>query len=308
MQTITLGRTGIKATIAGLGCGGFSRLGLEKYGIDNAVNIVRRAYDGGVNFFDTATVYGTQKAVGLGLEGIKRDSYFLSTKFPYGGKTGDDLVKTLEESLRELKTDYVDIYHLHGVKPDDYTWARDTFVPVMEKAREQGKIRFLGITEIFGEDTTHKMLEQSLGEDIFDVIMVGYNLLNPSAAKGILPLGIEKNVGILCMFAVRSALSNPEQLKRDLAKILEKGQGEASLIKQENPLDFLCQEGAAKSIMEAAYRYCRHSPGIHVVLTGTGSADHLKENLASIQGEKLPQEVLERLERMFGNVDCVSGQ
>jgi aryl-alcohol dehydrogenase-like predicted oxidoreductase len=60
METITLGRTGLKATVAGLGCGGFSRIGFGKYGLDHAAGIVRTAYDNGVNFFYTATVYGTQ--------------------------------------------------------------------------------------------------------------------------------------------------------------------------------------------------------------------------------------------------------
>ena len=308
METIVLGRTGLKASVAGLGCGGFSRLGIEKNGIDHSSGIVRTAYDNGVTFFDTATGYGTQKAVGKGLEGIARESYILSTKFPYSGKSAQDLVNTLEESLRELKTDHVDIYHLHGVKPEDYSWACETFVPVMRKAREQGKIRFLGITELFGTDTTHEMFSRSMRDDIFDVIMVGYNLLNPSAALTILPLAKEKNIGVLCMFAVRSALSNPVQLKKDIEHILKSGQADPALFDSENPLGFLTKNGAASSIMEAAYRFCRHTPGIDIVLTGTGNVNHLKENLASIQGAKLPEEVLRRLQDMFGKVDCVSGQ
>jgi aryl-alcohol dehydrogenase-like predicted oxidoreductase len=110
------------------------------------------------------------------------------------------------------------------------------------------------------------------------------------------------------MFAVRSALANPEQLKKDVMRILEQGQADPALVKTEGALDFLMQNNVAGSIMEAAYRFCRHTPGIDVVLTGTGSADHLKDNLASIQGPKLPDEILERLQAMFGNVDCVNGQ
>ena len=308
MEKIILGRTGINATIAGLGCGGFSRLGIEKFGLDHSAGIVRKAYDSGVNFIDTATVYGTQKAVGKGLEGVNRDSYFISTKFPYGGKTAEDMERTLEESLTELKTDYIDIYHLHGVRPEDYEWARDTFYPVMEKAKKAGKIRFPGITEVFGIDTSHKMLEKAIPESLFDVIMVGYNLLNPSAAKKILPLAMEKKIGVLCMFAVRKALHDSAQLAVDIQKILESGQGDPSNFDKDNPLGFLKENDTASSIMEAAYRFCRHTPGIDIVLTGTGNADHLKDNLASIQGTKLPDEILSRLDKMFGKVDCVSGQ
>jgi aryl-alcohol dehydrogenase-like predicted oxidoreductase len=308
MQTTVLGRTALTVTVAGLGCGGFSRLGLESKGFDHAAGIVRAAYEEGVNFFDTATLYGTQEAVGKGLEGIPRDSYILSTKFPYSGKTPDDFMQTLDESLRELKTDYIDIYHLHGVKPEDYPRVRDTFVPLMAKAKQEGKIRFPGITEHFGTDTSHRMFTAALEDDIFDVVMVGYNLLNPSAAKSVFPLTREKNVGVLCMFAVRSALSNPRQLAVDIGRILERGQADPALVKPVGALDFLVESGAAGSMTEAAYRFCRHTPGVGVVLTGTSSAAHLKENLLSIQGPKLPGEILARLYAMFGGVDCVNGQ
>jgi aryl-alcohol dehydrogenase-like predicted oxidoreductase len=308
METVILGRSGLKATVAGLGCGGFSRIGFGKFGLDHAAGIVRAAWDSGINFFDTATVYGTQGAVGKGLEGIKRDSYILSTKFPYKNKTAADMSAALEESLRELRTDYIDIYHLHGVAPADYPEVRDTFVPLMEKAKKEGKIRYLGITEVFGLDTGHAMFQLSLPDDIFDVIMTGYNILNPSAAKRVLPAAIEKNLGVLCMFAVRQALHDPAQLKKDIERILEKGQADPSLVQDGGVLDFLVKSGAAGSVVEAAYRFCRHTPGIGVVLTGTGNADHLRENIASIQKGPLPPAILEKLETLFGGVDCVSGQ
>jgi aryl-alcohol dehydrogenase-like predicted oxidoreductase len=288
-----------------LGCGGFSRLGIDQ-GLDHAAGIVRAAYDAGVRFFDTATVYGTQAAVGKGLQGIDRSSYVLSTKFFYHDKAAADLESALEESLRELGTDYVDIYHLHGVAPEDYPWARDAFVPTMRKLKQEGKIRFLGITEVFAKDTAHEMLGIALPEDLFDVIMTGYNILNPSAAKRVLPTAREKNVGVLNMFAVRKALHDAGQLAVDIDRILEKGQADPALIDRNSPLRFLTQGGT--SIMDAAYRFCRHTPGIDVTLTGTGNKAHLLENLASIEKPPLPREIVEKIETLFGNVDCVSGQ
>ena len=308
MEYITLGRTDLQVTAAGLGCGGFSRLGLQKMGLDHAASIVRTAYDEGINFFDTATVYGTQSAVGQGLDGIQRDKYVLSTKFTYKNKGPDDLRKSLEESLRELRTDYIDIYHIHGVSSADYTFVRDTFVPIMQKLKQEGKIRFIGATEGFAGDTTHSMFKILIPENLFDVIMLGYNILNPSAKKTILPLAREKNLGILNMYAVRSALANPQQLKIDIERILEHGQADPGIVKTDNTLDFITEKKAANSIMEAAYRFCRHTQGIHVVLTGTSSAAHLKDNIASILKPELPKDVLDKLEDMFGKVDCVSGQ
>ena len=312
MQTTVLGRTGLSVTVAGLGCGGFSRIGIEKYGVAHAAGIVRAAFDAGVNFFDTASAYGTEAALGKGLADFPRDSYVLSTKFPYHGQSGLQgpavLAQTLDDSLQALGTDHIDVYHVHGVAAADYPWVRDTLLPEMLRAKEKGKIRFMGITERFAEDTTHEMLKLALPENHFDVIMTGYNLLNPSAAKTVLPAAIKNNAGVLCMFAVRSSLSNPEQLRIDLKRILARGQGGEDLTDDGHALDFLLAPGVSESIMEAAYRFCRHTPGITVTLTGTGEKAHLLDNLRSIEKPPLPEGALERLRALFGDVDCVSGQ
>ncbi|MDR1001617.1 MAG: aldo/keto reductase [Clostridiales bacterium] len=307
LTTTTLGRTNLTVTTAGLGCGGFSRAGIDK-GVDHAASVVRAAYDSGVTFFDTAHVYGTQTAVGKGLAGLPRDSYVLSTKFPYksqgGYASGEQIMAYLDNSLRELNTDYIDVWHIHALLSEDYGRAKSTLVPIMLKAKEQGKIRFLGVTEMFGGDTSHKLLPLVLNDGLFDVIMVGYNLLNPSAAKTVLPLAIEKNIAVLCMFAVRKALHDSETLKRSITMIREQGQAKESL--DETSLDFLLEY--AHSLPEAAYRFVRHTPGITVTLTGTGNVNHLRENLRSLELPPLPNAALKRLAKLFGNVDCVSGQ
>ena len=312
MRTTKLGRTGLTVTVAGLGCGGGSKLGLSKFGEEHAASVVRAAYDEGVTFFDTATKYGTQPAVGKGLEGLPRDSYVLSTKFDFVNKADKSIKRpeefwtALEDSLTALKTDYIDIYHLQGIFHDRYQEITERFVPEMIKAREQGKIRFPAASEDFPGDLDHKMMKQGLKDDFFDVYMLGFNFLNPSATKEILPLCQEKGVSTLVMYAVRNALSNPEKLKATIAKILDGGQG-GPMLSADEDLSFLVKSGAAKTIPEAAYRYVSHTPGINVCLTGTGNIEHLKANIAAINGEKLPEEILAKLAALFGNVDCVSG-
>ena len=313
MLRTVLGRTNLTVSVAGLGCGGFSRLGLPKFGEEHAADIVRTAYDEGIDFFDTAEVYGTEPAVGIGLTGISRDTYVLSSKFSYREEDGgmiqpDIFMKKLENALRLLKTDYIDIYHIHALAATDYPEVREKLLPAMKKAQEQGKIRFLGMTEQFAADTSHEMMKRVLPDDFFDVIMVGYNLLNPSAIISVLPLTRKNNVGTLCMFAVRSALSDPEMLKKCIAYILEKGQADPELLKEDGMLGFLTENRIAESIMEAAYRFCRHTSGINTVLTGTGNVEHLKANIKSIQMAPLPKDILDRLDKIFGGVDCISGQ
>ncbi|MDR1542400.1 MAG: aldo/keto reductase [Clostridiales bacterium] len=320
LQTAKLGRTELEVSTAGLGCGGFSRIGLERGGQAHAAGIVKAAYDAGITFYDTSAAYGTEAALGEGLAGLPRHSYTLSTKFPYRGPGGlnsgrlrheglkapEELERTLDQSLAFLKTDYIDVYHIHAATIDDYPWIKDNLLPEMIKVKEKGKIRYLGVTEMFASDTSHVMLKSALADDIFDVVMTGYNIINPSAAKNVLPVAAKSNVATLCMFAVRSALSNPEKLAASIKKILESGQGGEGL--NEHSLDFLVSSGAASSIPEAAYRFCRHAPGISVVLTGTGSAEHLRQNIKALEMPALPDEALKRLEALFGNVDCVSGQ
>lgn len=311
MEFTTLGRTGLRVSVAGLGCGGPSRLGMrDNKSARECVALVRQALDLGVNFIDTAESYGTEGIVGKAISEVPREKVVISTKkaFPLAGSA--DPVKQvrqgLEQSLKQLRTDYIDIYHVHGVEPQDYA-AAVKLVPTFVKLREEGKIRFVGITEGFVEDNTHRMFERALQDDCWDVIMVGFNMLNQSARKTVLRRAIEKKIGVLIMFAVRRALSQPARLKALWAELEQKGLVDTNSASGEDPLGFLLREGGAKTTPEAAYRYCRHEPGAHVVLTGTGSPEHLRSNLDSIVKPPLPEPARRRVNEMFSRVDCVTG-
>ena len=311
MKFTNLGRTGLKVSIAGLGGGGHSRLGLGKnLGEDNAVNVIKKAIDLGINIFDTSAVYGTEIALGKGLCIQTRSSYIISTKFSPGDFEGNiksegALTYSLEKSLKNLRTDYIDILHLHAVMPEDYTTVRDKFMPELIKAKEAGKIGWFGITEMFGRDTGHEMLDLALKDDIWDVLMVGYNLLNFSASKSILPTAIKKNIGTLSMFAVRNALSNNDRLNELLGFLYKNGQLDRSMIDNKNPLGFLLDD--ADSIVEAAYRFCSNTAGIDVVLSGTSNPSHLSENVKNILSGPLPKDTLNKIYNLFNNVDSISG-
>ncbi len=151
------------------------------------------------------------------------------------------------------------------------------------------------------------MLQQALEEDCWDVMMVGFNMLNQSARSRAFRRTLAKNIGVLLMFAVRRALSQPAELKKVVAELKQKGVLEADSCDSENPLAFLTREDKASTIPEAAYRYCRHEPGVHVVLTGTGDPEHLKANVESILKPPLVEADLERLSKIFSQVDSVSG-
>lgn len=313
MQYKILGRTGLNVSVAGLGCGGHSRLG-QTYGNtqEQSVGVVNAAIDLGINFIDTAAAYGTERIVGEAARG-RRDKLIISTKTgivswsepnerPFSGA---QVLEHLEKSLKRLDTDYIDLFNLHGIVASQLDHVAAEIVPALIRAREQGKILFLGITEHFGADTNHRMLSTAIPMGVWDVVMVGFNLLNPSARRNVLRLTQAHNVGVQNMFAVRRALSSPEGLKEALDTIDQAGQLDRNKLVPEDPLGFLKKD--SEGIVDAAYRFCRHEPGIHVVLTGTGNIEHLKENVASINRGPLPPKMLARLEELFGQVDSVSG-
>jgi L-galactose dehydrogenase len=312
MEYTTLGRSGLQVSVAGLGCGGPSRLGQATGRSEQeSIAVVRQAVDLGITLFDTAEVYGTESIVGKALEAVPRDQVVIATKkLPPSPDHPDpvtELKQGLEQSLRRLRTDHVDIYFLHGVRSEQYRFAYDVLAPALSRLREQGKIRAVGITEAFSVDPGHQMLRQALEADCWDVMMVGFNLLNQSARSRVFEKTLEKNIGVLCMFAVRRALSQPAQLKALVADLAQSGQIEPGACDAADPLGFLTRQGKAATIPEAAYRYCRHEPGIHAVLSGTGDVEHLKANVTSLLKPPLEQADAQRLEALFGRIDSVSG-
>ncbi len=312
MEYTTLGRTGLKVSVAGLGCGGPSRLGLRDNKTQReCIALVRQALDLGVNFLDTAEVYGTEEIVGKAIAEIPRDRIVLSTKkkFPLEdpGDPAGEVRKSLEQSLRRLKTDCIEVYHAHGVEPEDYAYASTKLLPVLLRMRDEGKIRSIAISEAFVEDSGHRMLAEALADGRWDVVMVGFNILNPSARKRVFAETLKKNIGTLVMFAVRRALSQPDRLKAIVAELIQKGAIPRASVNADDPLDFVRNEGGAATLPEAAYRFCRHEQGVDVVLTGTGDSTHLRANVEAILKPALPSGVRQRLEAIFGNLDTLTG-
>jgi len=313
MEYTILGKTGLRVSVAGLGCGGPSRLGMrdDPQSANHAIGLIKQALDLGVNFLDTAQTYGTELVVGKAIAGIARERLVISTKktLPPADHPNpqEEVFKGLEQSLKEIGTDYIDVYHLHGVEPKDYSFAKNRLMPAMRRLKEQGKIRFIGVTEGFVVDPSHTMLEESINENLWDVVMVGFSLLNPSARKNIFPLTSKNGVGVLDMFAVRRALSQAERLKAVCGELVAKGVIKKDALNLNEPLGFLLKETDAATLPEAAYRFCRHDSGVDVVLTGTGNPAHLKENIAAILKPPLPRLALDKLEELFGGLDHLTG-
>ncbi len=307
MQYTTLGRTGLRVSVAGLGCGGFSRLGLGT-GHDNghAVGIIRQALDLGVNLIDTAAVYGTEDVVGVALDGVPRDSVVVCTKAskPPGEAafTAAGVIDSLNASLQRLRLDYVDVFQLHAVPASAYDHVRAVIVPALLRERTQGKFRFLGITETAPNDPEQHMLNRATQDGMWDTAMVAFHLMDQVARTQVFPHTLAKNIGTLMMFAVRSIFARPAQLVEAMQQLAKAGLVPADLAQRDDPLGFLVHKAGADSITDAAYRYVRHEPGVDVVLFGTGDAAHLRTNVASILKPPLPAADLLKLRTLFSDL------
>ena len=310
MQYTTLGKTGLQVSVAGLGCGGYSRLG-QTTGRSEAQSIalVQQAIDLGVNFIDTARNYRTEAIVGRALKGRNRDELVVSTKTTLADDTGRkppaQVIRELETSLRKMDLTFVDVFHLHGVQPSVYDHAVDKIVPALLREQEKGKFRFLGITEVPPKDPHHQTLERAVQQDCFDVVMVAFHLMHQSAREKIFKHTLVKGIGVLNMFAVRLLFSEPGRLNHVVTQLVNEGKLPVWLAETEDPLDFLIHPDGAHTIIDAAYRYCRHEPGTDVILFGTGSLTHLRSNIDSILSSPSPAADLQQIKELFGALEDV---
>jgi L-galactose dehydrogenase len=297
MEYVALGQSGLVSSVIGLGGGSSGRFGLTKGGTKtDAIRLIRSAVDQGITLFDGAGIAGgVDELLAEGLTGCRED-VLLSTKVHLGPEpvpfgrlrlanhasswlarhcglvcSASTLRKRVERTLRALRTDRIDVLHLHAVSPRQYPLAAARLVPELAKMKEEGKLRAFGVTEAFLRDPAHAMLRAAVDEACVDMIMVGFNVSNASAAEFVIPKANAAGIGVIGMFAVRGLAGHADELTR------------------------IAQEAGIGSLSELAYRYCRHRAGMHVVLTGTGNPAHLKENIAAALAPPLPASVLERL-------------
>ena len=307
MEYRPLGKTGLTVSVAGLGCGGNSRLGLGRgASFDDCVAVVRTAVDLSVNFLDTAEAYGTEEIVGAAARSYDRDRLVISTKAIFNtGDTSETVTRRVEAALRRLGLDYVDIFHFHAVAPAAYDHHRDVLAPALIKLKEQGKVRHIGITETSPNDPEQRMLTQAIQEAPWEVTMLAYSLMNQGARRRIFPITRRRGIGTLLMFVVRNLFSKAAYRHDIFATLVEQGHLDSSILADGDPLGFLVAEGAAESITDAAYRYARHEQGADVILFGTGDKAHVKDNVDSILRPALPPPIIERLHATFGHLTGV---
>jgi aryl-alcohol dehydrogenase-like predicted oxidoreductase len=303
MDYTTLGRTGLRVSVAGLGCGGNSRIGLGSGKSEaEAIALVHAALDLGVNIFDTAAAYGTEEVLGKALKGVPRERVVIATKASWGPLSPERVVASLDRSLRRLDTDYIDVFQLHGVSPSAYDHACEVVAPALSKERDKGKLRFIGVTEAASSDAEHCMIGRAAADGVWDTVMVAFHMLHQNARERVFPLTRKHRIGTLLMFAVRNIFSQPARLRAALRDLAATGAVPRQLAEAEDPLGFLVHQGGATSLVDAAYRFVRHEPGVDVVLFGTGETAHLRSNIASLLAPPMPAADRAKLKELFGHL------
>ncbi len=194
MTEVVLGRTGIRANK-----NGFGALPIQRVSFDEARVILRKAYDCGINFFDTARAYSdSEEKLGFALSDV-RDQIYIATKT--AAQTGDDLRKDLETSLGHLKTDRVDILQFHNPsfcpRPGDGTGLYEAAA----EAKTQGKIGFIGITN-------HRIhvAEEAVESGLYDTLQFPFSYLAGDRERSLIKGCQEKNVGFIAMKALSGGL------------------------------------------------------------------------------------------------------
>ena len=194
METVRLGRTGLIVSK-----NGFGALPIQRVGMEEAVRILRKAYDHGINYFDTAHVYSdSEEKLGHALHDV-RENIILSTKAMT--TTVEGFWQQLHESLRRLQTDYIDIYQFHNPafcpKPGDGSGLYEA----MLEAKQQGLIRHIGITN-------HRLAvaEEAVKSGLYETLQFPFSYLASEKEEALVRLCAEYDMGFICMKALAGGL------------------------------------------------------------------------------------------------------
>ncbi|MEA2819487.1 MAG: hypothetical protein QOJ86_1491 [Bradyrhizobium sp.] len=320
MQLRIFGRTGMQLSALGFGCGAVGGLMVRGDPADQERTIAR-AIAAGVNYFDTAVQYGDGKSeehLGRVLQRLKPADVVVGTKVRVppdeSGRIADAVTTSLEGSLARLGLDRVDIFHLHnpitetgGETALSVRQVLDDVVPAFERLRQQGKIRFLGITAL--GDTA--ALRQVIDTKAFDSAQVVYNMLNPSAGEE-LPRNYPARdyrrlfdhtktagVGVVGIRVLAGGALSGSAERHPIAGPAPEPIGSAMSydadIDRARRLLPLVKDGFATTLTEAATRFALSHPAIGTLLIGMATPQQFEDALAAVEKGPLPRAALDRL-------------
>lgn len=264
MQYRRFGKLGINISALGFGCMRLPVLNNDEAQIDEpqAINIIRHAIDNGVNYIDTAYPYhrkNSELLVGKALKDGYREKVYLATKLPiWLVKDESDMMKYLDEQLRKLQTNQIDMYLIHSLNREHWEIAKKYNVfKFIEEAKKSGKIKYIG----FSFHDNIDLFKEIIDAYNWDFCQIQYNYMDENHQAGTegLKYAASKNMGIVIMEPLRGG----KLVKNLSSKITDEFQ--KSKIKR-SPADW-------------ALRWVWNHPEVSVVLSGMGSLDEVDENI-----------------------------
>ena len=285
-----LGRTGLEVTGLSMGGAGVGRGNVTD---DEAIEAVHRAIDLGINYVDTAPLYGaceSERRIGLALAGGWREKIYLATKIGThpewrGDFSASTTRRSVENSMRLLGTDYLDVCLVHDPDSMEPVVAKGGAFEELQRMREEGLLRFIGLGV-----REHEFHRIAIETGVVDVILtfLDYTLLSQTAAESLLPLAAKHDIGVI----------NGSPIAMGLLSGVEP---DVNTRPPEGQQAYRLWQWAAENnqnLLNLAIQFCLRQPLIHVNLTGSKDATEVEQNFAAAT-TPVPEEIWEKLEAVM---------
>jgi aryl-alcohol dehydrogenase-like predicted oxidoreductase len=313
MEYRILGKTGLRVSVLSFGCGAVGGL-MVKGAASDQERAVARAMEFGINYFDTAPMYGngeSERNLGRVLKNLNRPKVYVGTKVWLEGSSdiAGSIANSMEASLLRLGQDSVDLFQLHNPISDakrdgtlDPKTVREQVLPAFERLRRQGKARFFGFTALGDTPAIQRVVEA------FDSAQVSYNLLNPSAGAtvpsgypaqdygNLLARAHASGVGTIGIRVLAGGALSGVETRHPLGMVSVDPIGSASSYAGDvaRALRFgeLIKRGFARSLVEASLRYVLSNSNLTTTLVGLSTLEQLEHAGHSAEKGPLPVEAL----------------
>jgi len=291
MEKRRLGKTDMDVSV--LGFGG-SEIGYEETSQETVADLLNSALDAGLNVIDTAECYrGSEEVIGRAISD-RRDEYYLFTKcgHPHGLESGanwsqDSILQSIEQSLKRLKTDRIDIVHLHSCSESELR--RGEVIKALQSARERGYTRYIGYS---GDSrAAHFAVECSA----FDTLQTSINIADQEAIELTMPLARERQMGVIAKrpianFAWKTGHKPMNSYHHEYWERLRKLN-----------YDFLRNSDLEKTI-SIALRFTLSMPGVHTAIVGTTKPERWQENAKLLEAGPLSKDEFQAIRHRWEEV------
>jgi len=302
MEYRTLGDSDLELSVVGLGCWLIGNAGWAQMDDNESIAVIHRALELGVNWVDTSEAYGdghSERVIGQALSGHRREEVIISTKIDPRNVSKQELPKALTGSLKRLKTDYVDIYHIHWPSTE-YRYhstridvPREETMAALASEQEKGRIRHIGVSNF-----NASQMADALQFGRFESLQPPYNLYWRHIEKEDVPFCLKHNIGIVAyspmaqgLLAGKFGLSNRptagdtrSQNKLFFSPTYELALDGLAIVRE-------IGEKYGKTMAQTAVRWLLQQPAVTAAICGARTVPHIEQNVGAADWELATEDV-----------------